>query len=83
MIWIPKPDKVLHFLVGQWIFMLCIFVVSPIVALLYVLAFAIGKEVVDSIRGAPHQPDFWDVVATVAGGAVMMLWVSFLVILRQ
>ena len=61
-------DKANHFVYGVGIFIVCLFFVSPVYAFAIVATIGALKEIVhDKIMGK-GTPDFWDFVATAAGG---------------
>lgn len=63
-------DKVMHFACGTVLFAWCLLITTPILALALVAFAGVGKEIYDLMNDDIHTPDFWDAVATIAGGAV-------------
>jgi hypothetical protein len=67
-------DKIKHFIVGAIIFIISIiFGLSQLVGLIFVSAVAVGKEVYDQQYPEIHSVELFDVLATVAGGIVMII----------
>lgn len=62
-----QQDKVKHIAVGFIIAMLLSFI-HPVLAFVAVIVAGVGKEVWDSFGYG--TVDYWDIVATVAGGVV-------------
>jgi hypothetical protein len=60
-------DKANHFIYGIVLFILLVFALSPLAALVAVTVTGIVKEVYDKVT-ATGTPDAWDAVATAAGG---------------
>lgn len=69
-------DKITHTLAGSTIAA----ALSPILPLpgvvVAVIVAAVGKELVDRVRGG--TPDGADALITIAGGAAMLSWLSWL-----
>ncbi len=61
-------DKLLHFIAGVVIFLIANCFMG--FAIIPVIVIAIGKEVYD-LKVKKSRMDFWDIVATVAGGVLM------------
>ncbi|WP_018250302.1 hypothetical protein [Orenia marismortui] len=69
-----QKDKVLHFIVGTVIVLLCLLVQLPIIVTLVLLvAAAAGKEVYDYHHPQSHQVETYDILATIAGGLFILL----------
>jgi len=63
-------DKLLHFIAGMVIFLMAnYFITYPIIP---VIIIAVLKEVYD-LKVKKSRMDFWDFIATVAGG--LLMWV--------
>lgn len=71
---LPPYDKCLHFIAGT-VLALSVLFGSLAVSVLFVLAFAVGKEVADHFN-PPHIADPWDSFATMIGACpVWLAWV--------
>jgi hypothetical protein len=62
-------DKANHFIYGLVLFIALTIARDPLFALALVVVVGIVKEVYDKVT-ATGTPDFWDAVATAAGGFV-------------
>jgi hypothetical protein len=60
-------DKANHFIYGLGLFISLTIARDPLFALALVVVVGIVKEVYDKVTGT-GTPDFWDAVATAAGG---------------
>jgi hypothetical protein len=60
-------DKANHFIYGIVLFILLVFALSPLAALVAVTVTGIVKEVYDKVTGT-GTPDYLDAVATALGG---------------
>lgn len=71
-------DKLLHFLVGFAIVVL----IGPVFGLKYGLFASVGaglaKEVYDSFHKDKHTVDAWDAMATIFGGSVATIILTWL-----
>jgi ABC-type nickel/cobalt efflux system permease component RcnA len=69
-------DKQAHFFSGGTIAAMALpFGLAVAVVVLGVAAF--GKEVYDKFHPENHTADIWDAIATLAGGALIIIWQSF------
>lgn len=67
-----KPDKLAHFVYGTLFYLiLAQFIDAPVYTFLAVVILASLKELADAFR-QDHTPDFFDLLATAAGGAVCL-----------
>lgn len=67
-------DKVRHFAGGALIASACIVLVLPLwLAAAAVLIAAFGKEAYDAAHPENHTPDLFDALATLLGGATVLL----------
>jgi hypothetical protein len=65
-------DKLKHFLAGYIIAAVATFLTDSLgLAGVAVLLAAAGKEVYDAFHPDKHQADWWDIVATLAGWALV------------
>ena len=62
-------DKIAHFASGVVLFA-AVQWVSPLWAFFSVICAAVAKEIYDAFHPDIHTSDWWDAIATVAGGAV-------------
>ncbi len=65
-------DKLLHFIAGMVIFLIANCFMS--FAIIPVIIIAVLKEVYD-LKVKKSRMDFWDFLATVAGGLIMYLFI--------
>ena len=70
-------DKVAHFASGVVLYALTLPAIGAWHALLVVAIVAAVKEAYDYANRGIHTPDFWDAVATTAGGAVGLFIARF------
>jgi hypothetical protein len=68
-------DKLLHFMAGAAVFMLMLPFVGPLAAMAAVVFVGAGKEVYDYFNPEKHTSDLLDIVATVAGGLILFVFV--------
>ena len=66
-----ETDKVLHFLIGFFIF--TVLHIIPIIGLSVVVILAIGKEVYDYHHKNLHTCDYRDAIATILGGIIAFI----------
>lgn len=73
-------DKLYHFIAGAVIFWVANYFMSY--AIIPVIAIAILKEVYD-LKVKKSRMDFWDILATIAGGIAVYIftWIDVLVVM--
>ena len=72
-------DKIKHFIVGIIIFLLCsLFGLDYVYSLLIVFVAGVGKEIYDYNYPDQHTVESYDVLATIAGPIVIIVFLEVL-----
>ena len=70
----PAQDKLLHYIVGVWLYIFFSTISSPALALFMTGLVGVAKELYDYLNKENHTPDIVDFLYTAFGGVTVWAW---------